>query len=240
MRMERKQAVEDFTKEGSKCSKDEEMWLKKTKNKFKPFEIVGNEVEGEEKIRKITKGKNKETTTEEDKEMKNKINNDKFEGEIKDLRWGKDGKEGKEAWRENGEKNENPFKKGAGENNNNNNNNKEDEGKKKYVAGKVRIIEGMEGPIPKMIELNGEGKKKVEIKRKKGGKGKKKLRKPKVFGDKMGQTSTQLEEETATEGNQDGTMMGGGDEMTQDDEVEENGEGEDEEDRIQDNEEEEE
>ena len=53
--MAKKRIDEDIVNEEIKDPKDEEMWLKKTKNKFKPFEILGNEVEREEKIRKINK-----------------------------------------------------------------------------------------------------------------------------------------------------------------------------------------
>ena len=126
------QADEDIVIEGINDSKDEEMWRKKTKNKIKPFEILENEVDGEEKIRKINKEKKQDSTTEEGKGNNNKINNDKIDGEIKDMRLGMWEEEGKEAWQKAGKKNENPFKKETEEENNNNN--KEVEGKKKYVA----------------------------------------------------------------------------------------------------------
>ena len=215
--MAKKRADEDIVNEEVKDSKDEEMWLKKAKNKFKSFEITGNEVEGEEKIRKINNGKKQETMTEEGKKNNNKINNDKFDGELKDMRLGMRDEEGKEAWQKAGKKYENPFKKEMEGNNNNNNN--EVEVKKKYVAGKIRIIEGPVGPIPKMIEIDCGGKKKPEPKRRNVGKGKKKLRKKRVFGIGLGtMISTQLEEEI---GNLNEATMVVRDERTQEDETEE-------------------
>ena len=103
--MAKKRTDEDIVNEETKDTKNEEMWLKKTKNKFKPFEIMGNEVEGDEKIRKINNGKKQESTIEEGKGINKKINNDKFDGKLTDLRLGMRDEEGKEAWQRAGKKN---------------------------------------------------------------------------------------------------------------------------------------
>ena len=193
--MEQKTNFEDIGDEPRELRKDEGKWLKKAKNKFKAGENTEGGSEEDEKKRKDGKGKEEEITQGKSRKMIKKVsnnNNKKIGGKGIEER---DNEEENEKWMDSKGKKGNPNEKRESKDNNNNATQGLQE-KKKYVAGKVRIVEGTEGPTPKMIEIGNRkgGKKKVLGK----GKSKKRAGKKGWVMD-TGVEVTQLESEVTLE-----------------------------------------
>ena len=147
--MEQRTDSEDITTGSGKVENNEGNWIRRGKIKFKDGEKSEIDSETEERIREKIKGKMEGST-------QGNNNNNKQNDKIKRANvkiGGKTGSrdEGEEGkWK--GAKGENEER--EGKNDKNNNNKKDGEGndgnnkKKKFVEGKIRLIEGRGGPEP--------------------------------------------------------------------------------------------
>ena len=154
--MDRKTGFEDIVDEPRELEKNEGNWLKKVKIKFKAGESPQFDSEEDEKKRKDGKGKEMDSDQGKNRKMIKKANNNNkgrhgVENERKiseeeNLRW-KDSKGQTEYPKKIGDKKANNINIGQ-----------DQQGKKKFVAGKLRIVESLDGPTPKMIEVEADQK----------------------------------------------------------------------------------
>ena len=164
--MDTNTGFEDIENGPRKVENNERNWLKKVKNKFKAGESPEIVSEEDEKKRKDGKGKEEEIIQGKNRKMIKKANNNnnkKINGDrIEEM----DNEEENGRWIDSKGKKGNTYEKRENKDNNNISTQGLQE-KKKYVAGKMRIVEGAEGPTPKMIEV---GKNRVEkVRATKGG-----------------------------------------------------------------------
>ena len=150
--MDRKTGFEDVETEPRELEKNEGNWLKKAKIKFKAGEISEINTEEDEKKRKGGKEKEMESDQGKNRKMIKKANNNDNKGSHGVGRERDISEEEKLRWKDSKGPTKNPEK--LGENKANNDIIGQDQqGKKKFVAGKLRIVEGIDGPTPKMIEV---------------------------------------------------------------------------------------
>ena len=148
--MEQKTGSEDITTGSNKVENNEGKWIRRGKIKFKDGEKSEIDSETEGKIREKIKGKMEGST-------QGNNNNNKQNDKIKRANVklaGKTGTRDEEEERKwEGAKAKNEEREGKNDKNNNNRKDgEENDGnnkKKKFVEGKIRLIEGREGPEPK-------------------------------------------------------------------------------------------
>ena len=197
--MERKQATENLGNDPSEVERSEDKWSKRAKNKFKEEKKAGIDPEEEEKIRGIIKGKMEEAMGGKDNNNNNK--NNKMKANVKKGEtMGARDEEEEGKWEKAKLGNKDMETKNDNNNNKNNKDKEEGEGQgkgKKFVEGKIRLVEGENGPEPKKIEIG--GKRKGERK-KTVGKGKSKRRVGRRTSALIvgAGTSTQLETDSTT------------------------------------------
>ena len=169
--MELKAGFEDIENGPRKVEKNEENWIKRVKIKFKAGGNFWIDSEEDEKKMKVVKEKNSEQSKGKDNKMIKKRGNNKDGRESEGKTVGTKEEEENKRWQASkGKKGKSPPKeKGINKKNSNIN---EEGWNEKYVAGKVRIVDSLDGPTPKLIEDGNGGKKKGKTERKKGLKGK--------------------------------------------------------------------
>ena len=107
------------------------------------------------KKRKDGKGKEMESDQGKNRKMIKKANNNNNKGRYGIESERKDSEEENMRWKDSKGLVENP-RKLEGKKDNNDGTRQIQQEKKKFVAGKLRIVEGLEGPTPKMIEVEAE------------------------------------------------------------------------------------
>ena len=197
--MERNQDLKDIENGPRKLEENEESWFKKTKIKFKAGENSQIDSEEDEKKRKDGKEKEMESNQGKNRKMIKKANNNNKKGSYEAESERNDSEEENRRWKDSKGLAKNPKKLGENKDNNDARGHERLE-KKKFVAGKLRIVDGVDGPTPKMIEVESEIK---GIKRaSKVTRAKKRLAITKCKGKQI--TSTQMEGEEMGLASQDG------------------------------------